>query len=102
LGKRQGSQIGGDGKRMDLDDVMSISSIDETVPVQELAKLDQDRRHIRYIPFDRDLEFLTYDGLVLGRRIGVQEPATYVDTTFCARDVLEHLMEVKVRFSCII
>ncbi len=97
LGKRQGSQIGGDGKRPDMDDTMSVSSVDETVPVQELARLDQDRRHVKYIPFDRDLEFLTYDGLVLGRKIGIQEPATYVDTTFCARNVLEHLMEVKVK-----
>lgn len=96
LGKRQGSQVGADGKRMDVDDVMSISSVDESVPTQELAKLDQDRRNVKYIPFDRDLEFFTYDGLVLGRKIGVQEPATYVDTTFCARNVLEHLMEVKV------
>lgn len=81
---------------MDFDDTASISSVDESIPVQELAKLDQDRRGVKYIPFDRQLEPLTYDGLVLGRTIGVQEPATYVDTTFCARNVLEHLMEVKV------
>jgi len=52
---------------------------------------------VRYIPFDRDLDVLTYDNLILGRSIGVQEPATYVDTTYCARNVLEHLMEVKVK-----
>ncbi|XP_021956771.1 cap-specific mRNA (nucleoside-2'-O-)-methyltransferase 1 isoform X3 [Folsomia candida] len=95
LGKRGGSLIGGDSKKMDFDDTASISSVDESIPVQELAKLDQDRRGVKYIPFDRQLEPLTYDGLVLGRTIGVQEPATYVDTTFCARNVLEHLMEVK-------
>lgn len=57
--------------------------------------LDIDRRSVKYIPFDRELDQMTYDSLVLGRRIGVQEPATYVDTTFCARTVLERLMEVK-------
>lgn len=40
---------------------------------------------------------ITYDSLILGKKMGVVEPATYVDTTFCQREVLERLMEVKVR-----
>jgi len=39
---------------------------------------------------------LTYDSLILGKKVGAVEPATYVDTTFCQREVLERLMEVKV------
>lgn len=61
-------------------------------------KLELDRRAVRYIPQGRDLDMLTYDSLILGKKMGVVEPATYVDTTFCQREVLERLMEVKVFF----
>jgi len=39
---------------------------------------------------------LSYDYLQLGRKVNVVEPATYVDTTFCERSILEQLMGVKV------
>lgn len=37
LGKRQGTVLGGDGKRMEMDDTMSINSVDDRVPHQELV-----------------------------------------------------------------
>lgn len=99
LGKRQGSVLGPDAKRLQMDEDMdSVCSVDETVPQQDKKKLEADKRHVRYIPQTRDLDMLTYDSLILGKKMGVVEPATYVDTTFCQREVLERLMEVKVSF----
>ncbi|ODN03599.1 Cap-specific mRNA (nucleoside-2'-O-)-methyltransferase 1 [Orchesella cincta] len=96
LGKRQGSILGPDAKRLQLDeDMESVCSVDESVPQQDRRKLETDRRRVKYIPSFRDQDMLTYDSLILGKKMGVVEPATYVDTTFCQREVLERLMEVK-------
>ncbi|CAL8102864.1 unnamed protein product [Orchesella dallaii] len=96
LGKRQGSILGPDAKRLQLDEDMdSVCSVDESVPQQDRRRLETDRRRVKFIPTIRDLDMLTYDTLILGKKMGVVEPATYVDTTFCQREVLERLMEVK-------
>jgi len=58
--------------------------------------LERIKRCVKKIPFDRDMGALSYDYLQLGRKVNVVEPATYVDTTFCERSILEQLMGVKV------
>jgi hypothetical protein len=53
LGKRQGTVIGPDGKRMEMDDVMSINSVDESVPVQDLVISNSETKQRPFVEIKR-------------------------------------------------